>query len=181
MLSKRSFRYRFPFTRFVFPKRQVAWPRHLRTCDFGVWMIAPVRTQSRNCWFLQHPPARDQICIMRFRLDYICSRRVFSNFPMSHIYGRKCFRKIDTRANPIMYRTAGEKERDRAWCLGRDRSNNNSAGQWSGISIRTCIRVYFHRGVTNRIVVIVCILYYIIHCTRNPKKAGEVNSWMFIR
>jgi len=99
-------------------------------------------------------PPGDQICIMYSRLDY--ARRALSNFPMSHTGESVSGKLIHTRTPS---RPEGEKERDLVrWSTGGDtRTNNNSAGQWSGISIQKyynmCIYTY-RRGVTDRIVVI---------------------------
>jgi len=78
-------------------------------------------------------PPGDQICIMYSRLDY--ARRALSNFPMSHTGESVSGKLIHTRTPSC---PEGEKERDLVrWSAGGDtRTNNNSAGQWSGISIQ---------------------------------------------
>lgn len=140
--SKRSFPLPLqPFPlRFVFPENPLPRPFAHRVL-WGVNDCPRAHNQETvdsYCSIHGTLLYRDQICIMYSRLDY--ARWALSNFPMSHTRESVSGKLI--HENPIVpagaiyiYGEWASETTSRGWSGHGCRTNNNSAGQWSGISI----------------------------------------------
>lgn len=108
--------------------------------------------------------------------SWLCSSGAFQ-FP-NESYGRKCFRKIDTRAIPnAPWGCEGEGPCVvvRGWGY---RTNNNSAGQWSGISIPKYYNMYKHTVGVWRIGLsssAPCVKHW-----EPPRMLGSLNSYIHL-